>query len=77
MSLGDGNYDDIASALREGTRATGVIVVVIDGMRGSGFAVQLSLAETDRLPGILRELADEIDRGRLEREGMLPPRRDS
>jgi hypothetical protein len=42
MSLGPGKYDDFCKMVREDTRAEGCIVIVVNGTRGNGFAVQAS-----------------------------------
>lgn len=62
MAIGPGKYDDLATAAREAAEAEGVILIVVGGIRGSGFAVQLEGADlVQRLPKILRHLADEIE----------------
>lgn len=61
MALGPGKYDDLASHVRGVAEADGVLLLVINGTRGSGFSAQLSLALTLHLPEILRELARQIE----------------
>ena len=62
MSAGPGRYDEEATALRVATDARGVVLLVVDGMRGTGFSVQMhSLEDVKRLPGALRDLASQID----------------
>ena len=61
MALGPGKYDEQATAVREATRAESVIVVVINGSRGSGFSVQTTEPLALKLPAILRIIADQID----------------
>lgn len=54
MAFGPGKYDDETTALREQTKAEGVLVLIIDGVKGSGFSAQLSGLLTLKLPAILR-----------------------
>jgi hypothetical protein len=62
MARGPGKYDDVATmALRE-TRASGVIVIVVGGDRGSGFSVQAVEGVALDLPQILRTMADQIEK---------------
>jgi hypothetical protein len=62
MALGPGKYDGLATLVFERAAASGVIVMVIDGAHGSGFSVQATAAITVRLPTLLREIADGIER---------------
>lgn len=58
---GPGKYDDACTAAREATKAVAVLLVVIEGEQGNGFAVQT--LEPDLLPvlpALLRVLADKI-----------------
>ena len=60
--IGPGKYDDVCTRVREELRATGVIVAVIGGDLGNGFSVQTtSLEITGALPGILRDMAGQIE----------------
>lgn len=61
MTLGAGKYDDEATMVRERTHAKGVIVIVIEGDRGEGFAIQATPGVTFALPQMLRGMADEIE----------------
>lgn len=40
MPTGPGKYDDLCTLVREGAQAQGAVVIVLNGNRGSGFAVQ-------------------------------------
>ena len=62
MALGPGKYDDLATLVRDGTNAEGVIVIVIGGSKGGGFSVQATGEVTAMLPALLRKLADDIER---------------
>ena len=59
--IGPGNYDDEASAVREATNAAGVILIVIGGDKGQGFACQATLEVTLSLPALLRDMAAQIE----------------
>lgn len=61
MLNGPGKYDDACTDARIQTKAAGVILIVIDGEKGSGFSAQLPITEVMRLPEILREMADSMD----------------
>lgn len=61
MALGPGKYDDEATRVRFDTQAEGVILVVLNGAKGSGFSAQLSLPLTLNLPMILRDIANQIE----------------
>ena len=59
---GPGKYDDICTMVRENTQATGAIVIVVDGNKGSGFSVQtISPDFANILPKILRLMADDLE----------------
>jgi hypothetical protein len=60
--IGPGKYDDLATEARERAKATGVILIVIQGEHGSGFSCQANLQVTLELPKMLREMADEIEK---------------
>ena len=61
MPLGPGKYDDLCTYVREKTKADGVIVVIIDGERGSGFSMQADPLVAFTLPHTLRNLAQQIE----------------
>lgn len=62
MADDGGKYDDVCTAVREATNGQGVVVVVINGTRGSGFSVQAvdSLFPALVLSGILEDVARQI-----------------
>jgi hypothetical protein len=61
MAAGPGKYDDMATYVREQSHAAGVIVIVIGGDKGEGFAVQADLPTTLALPQMLRHMANQIE----------------
>lgn len=61
MTIGPGKYDEEATLVQERTQAAGVIVIVIDGNKGEGFACQATLGVTLALPAMLRSIADQMD----------------
>lgn len=59
--IGPGKYDAEATAARKSAEAKGVVLIVAQGNRGSGFSVQAPLDLILGLPGVLRDLADQIE----------------
>jgi hypothetical protein len=62
MARGPGKYDDVATMALQETRASGVIVIVLGGDRGSGFSVQAVEGVVLDLPQLLRTTADQIEK---------------
>jgi hypothetical protein len=65
MALGPGKYDEETTLLREKTEAKGVVLLIFNGKKGSGFSCQAPLELQLRLPAILREMAEEIEKNGL------------
>jgi hypothetical protein len=61
MALGPGKYDDVCTEVRKKTQAEGVIVIVLNGTKGSGFSAQLPLLTQFEIARLLRRTADQID----------------
>ena len=61
MAFGPGKYDELVTEIRRKAQAAGVLLLVVDGNRGSGFSAQLSLELTLSLPEILRDIAKQIE----------------
>lgn len=61
MAFGPGKYDELATEVRTKAKAEGVLVLIVNGVRGSGFSAQLSLDLTLTLPAILRDIANQIE----------------
>jgi hypothetical protein len=59
---GPGKYDDVATIVRDMTRAEAVIVIIAGGMRGDGLSVQAPIDFTMKLPLMLRDVADGIEK---------------
>lgn len=59
--IGAGKYDHLATYVREVSKAEAVIVIVLNGDRGSGFSVQATTDITPELVGLLRRVADDIE----------------
>ena len=63
MPLGPGKYDDLATIVREragiGDQG-GVIVIVMGGNKGNGFACQTDLVTMLRMPDMLENIARQI-----------------
>ena len=62
MPGGPGKYDDACTAARIACEATGAALLVFHGNKGNGFSMQAPAYMMARLPGMLREMADEIER---------------
>jgi hypothetical protein len=60
MAFGPGKYDDLCTHIRTLTQARGVLLIVIDGGRGSGFGCQATADITLRLPELLEDVAAQI-----------------
>jgi hypothetical protein len=60
--IGPGKYDAECTFVREWTKATAAIVVVVNGNKGSGFSCQAPPEIAAKLPAILRDMADQIER---------------
>ena len=61
MPFGPGVYDDELTEVREKVKAHGAVLVIFDGVKGSGFSAHLSLGLTLALPTILRSIAKQIE----------------
>lgn len=53
MAEGPGKYDDLCSLVRIGSEGKVVLVMVIEGNKGSGFSVQ---ADKELAPGAIADL---------------------
>lgn len=60
--IGPGKYDDACTKAKEMTEAKGVILIVFEGSKGAGFSAQLPLSLAIKVPTILRDVADQIER---------------
>lgn len=65
MAIGPGKYDDLATDVREKARARAVVVIVVEGDKGSGFSVQAHDDVALALPLLLRRIADDIEEGSI------------
>jgi len=65
--IGPGRYDDITTRLRELTDADGVVLIVLNGYKGSGFSVQVPEPQDGfQLATVLRAVADEVTKDTIE-----------
>ena len=64
MALGPGKYDDLCTYVREQVGITnqggGVVVIVLGGKHGSGFACQADFQTTVALPDLLEKIARQM-----------------
>jgi hypothetical protein len=58
--MGPGKYDDECTLVRERTSASGVVVIVIGGNKGNGFACQTDLLTMTILPDLLERMAKQM-----------------
>jgi enoyl-CoA hydratase/carnithine racemase len=70
MTMGPGKYDDLATYVRDTAKARGVLVIVLDGEKGSGFSCQTDVQTLIGLPAMLRDVADNIEKGLTEEKRM-------
>jgi len=60
MPIGPGKYDDLCTQAREGAKATGAVLIIMEGNKGAGFSVQAPPELLMFIPGFLREIAKEM-----------------
>lgn len=67
MALGPGKYDDLCTYVREQAGLSGdalirggVMVIVVGGNKGNGFACQADVTTTLALPDMLESIARQI-----------------
>lgn len=60
MSHGAGKYDDECTQARATTEADGVVLIVLNGKKGSGFSVQAPGPVLEMMPDMLEGLAQQI-----------------
>ena len=65
MKRGDGTYPELAAHCVAQTHASGVVLLVVNSDRGTGFTIQAEPLIGVSLPAIIRTLADELDVGRI------------
>ena len=63
--MNEGVYDDLCTMVRDITNAEGVVLIVFEGDKGSGFSIQARLSLGLKLPGILEKMAAELRKERL------------
>jgi hypothetical protein len=61
MPAGPGKYDAACTVARLTTKATGAVLIVLDGVHGSGFSCQMPYELSLTLPTMLRHMADEVE----------------
>ncbi len=59
---GPGKYNDIATEIRERTKARGIILIIVGGTQGQGFAVQGDALSLAIMPQAIRHVADQMDK---------------
>lgn len=60
MPMGSGKYNNECTLVREKTDAKGVLLIVLDGKKGSGFSCQADALITLKLPAMLEDIARQI-----------------
>jgi hypothetical protein len=62
MAIGPGKYDAACTAAGEATLADTVVLIVVNGIAGSGFSMQTVRPDAAKaLPALLRHIADQIE----------------
>ena len=56
VSHGAGKYSDVCNEIRQRLKAKGVIVIVFDGISGSGISVESDLLIADKIPALVEEI---------------------
>jgi hypothetical protein len=59
--LGPGKYDLECEHVRKMAGAQGVILLVLNGDRGTGFSAQIPAEGFDMIPNVLRQVAGQIE----------------
>jgi len=59
--IGAGKYYEACTVARLATKAEGVIIIVYGGEHGDGFSAQLPAYIVERMPQVLRQVADQIE----------------
>lgn len=59
--IGPGKYDDLCTEIMKKVMAQGVIVIIRDGDKGSGFSCQGTMQFIVDIPNALRMVADQIE----------------
>lgn len=58
----EGKYDQQCGAAREACQAAGCLLIIFQGDKGDGFSAQIPSFMVDRIPSVLRQVADDIER---------------
>lgn len=61
MPTGPGKYDRLLTVAREAAVASCAILIIGDGILGSGFSMQATPEYYEKIPKILRTIADEVE----------------
>lgn len=67
--LGGGKYEAEVDEVWKKVQSLGLILIVIDGVKGHGFECKATVDVTLKLPGVLRQVADEIER--MHKSGLV------
>lgn len=61
IPTGGGRYEQQCVRLQQDLRAEAVILFVVNGAFGTGFSVRASVEFANRLPQVLRNMANDIE----------------
>lgn len=70
MAIGAGKYHDLCELVYGLAKARAVMVIIIDGQRGTGVSSKADIATTAALPEILEDLARQIRADRRALAGL-------
>lgn len=68
--IGPGKYDNLTTEIRRLTDANGAVLIILDGRIGSGFSAQVEPEAAERMPAILRQVADQMEEDHAKLKGI-------
>lgn len=69
MAVGPGKYDRVCTELREAMGADAVVVIILNGKRGTGFSMQASPQAARAMPDLLEVVVKGM---RDDIKGLVP-----
>lgn len=69
LSFGGGRYEATCASVHQSTQGRATLVIVVDGVNGTGFSVKAEAGILEKLPDFLRLTADSMDADRRRAKG--------